>query len=36
MAVELLREVLGADSQRLRGNRVAERPSVMRAIDDGR
>ena len=36
MAVELVHEVLGADSQRLRGSRVAERPSVMRAIEDGR
>jgi hypothetical protein len=32
----LVREVLGADSQRLRGRRVAERPFVMRAIEDGR
>jgi len=36
VAVELVREVLGADSQRLRGRRVAERPSVMRAFEDGR
>jgi hypothetical protein len=36
MAVELVHEVLGADSQRLRGSRAAECPSVMRAIEDGR
>ena len=36
MAVKLVREVLGADSQRLRGSRVAQHPSVMRAIEDGR
>jgi hypothetical protein len=36
VAVELVHEVLGADSQRLRGSRVAESPSVMRAIEDGR
>jgi hypothetical protein len=36
VAVELVREVLRADSQRLRGSNVAESPSVMRAFKDGR
>ena len=33
---ELVHEIFGADSQRLRGSRVAECPSVVRAIEDGR